>query len=70
VVLLLQYAVLNLTTNVFVFSKEGTLFLVVLVDFELDIANIVLIVVEVLRVLRSQMVSVFNNSWFLKVNLS
>jgi len=46
------------------------LFLVVLVDFELDIANIVLIVVEVLRVLRSQMVSVFNNSWFLKVNLS
>jgi hypothetical protein len=42
-VLLLQYAVLNLTVNMLVFSKEYTFFLVVLVGFQLDIANIVLL---------------------------
>jgi len=54
----------------FVFSKEDALFLVVLVEFELDIANILLIVVELLCVLHSQMVSVCCNNWFLKVYLS
>lgn len=70
VVLLLQYAVLNLTTNMLVFSEEDTLYLVVLVGFELDIANIVLIVGEALCVPHSQMVSVFSNSRFLKIHLS
>jgi hypothetical protein len=58
-ILLLQYAVLNLISNVFIISKEDILFLVVLVGLELDIANIVLIVVEVLCVLHSQIVSFF-----------
>lgn len=69
-ILLLQYAVLNLTSNMFIFSKEDILFLVVLVGLELDIANIVLIVVEVLCVLHSQMVSFFTNSQFLKIHPS
>lgn len=66
---MLKYAVLNLTTNMFVFIKEET-FLVVLVGFELDIANILLIVVEMLCVLHSQMVSVCSNNRVLKVYLS
>ena len=53
VVLLLQYAVLNLTINMLVFTEEHTLFLVVLVGFELDITNVVLTGVEVLCVLHS-----------------